>query len=319
LSQTHYYKLSAYCFNDRIEMSCFNDPTGIAKGILTLTTDYGYDSQCHGSRADVYNQYAETFDDWNTDCEQIEDYDSSVRYRCINLPSDQLPFSVEAPNTYAEVGYVNDECSMDVDNVLTAQFWHINKCESSSNSDDFSENSRKISDCGFRYEFFDDYNCQDRSNFYSDVSSYDFECDDRRRLDTFDNTDYYRYSDSEMYFCADGNYGEYGNSNAAKKKADGDASLSRGKITLAEEVRLAFKQKFEERATIKAALAASSDASAAASEGTVSQQVITPMNYAYLGSVAFIGIVIGAVFTAKFFKSRNQFEGVEMQSTHSNI
>lgn len=67
--------------------------------------------------------------------------------------------------------------------------------------------------------------------------------------------------------------------------------------------------------------ATAADEVAAADEVVVTSFLdeTTPMNYAYLGSVAFFGIVVGAAFTAKFYKSKGQFEGVEMQSAHSNL
>ncbi len=46
-------------------------------------------------------------------------------------------------------------------------------------------------------------------------------------------------------------------------------------------------------------------------------QAASPMGVAAVG--AFVGLTIGLVATAKYFKSRNQFEGVEMRSTHSSF
>lgn len=319
LFTSEYYKLSGVCF-DGVEMSCLTDPTGTVNGILTVTTMYNdySNSECHGSVNNIEWQDADLFDEWPTYCR--DDGDESYRYRCINLPRDQLPFKVDEANTLVTVGFQDDNCVMDLDNVLAAKVRQINKCESSQSSfNSYSAKSRKISDCGFLWEYFSDYECRDRVSFSSSTYANDFECEDIsyiRRLEyvsnVFGNVDYDLAPESELSFCAGGNYGDYANKNYQKKKADVDVSVS-GEVPFAQEVVLAIKQRLEQQASAKLVLASS------VSEGSASQQVITPMNYAYLGSVAFIGIVLGAVVSAKFFKSQNQFEGVEMQSAHSNI
>ena len=83
-------------------MSCLTDPTGITNGILTITTKYDDgDSQCHGSPNNIDSQSSDLFTVWPTYCS--EDSGKSVRYRCINLPNDQLPFKVDDANTIVTV------------------------------------------------------------------------------------------------------------------------------------------------------------------------------------------------------------------------
>jgi len=315
-TQTDTFKISAFC--DSVDggyakYSCFEDPTGLTMAISVIRTVYDND-QCLGGRDSIVSQSGQ-LSEFNNVCNGDAEtfwqgpYSGSEVFECVR--SDNLQVKVDESNTVARVAFENDGCTMAAANVIGAEVVHYNKCETFDVAEaydgygtyvaaDFAGiNSRKISDCGFDVQYFTDDNCQERKSALTESWATDAnfdECEDLtggggRKLVTVN--DFYDAVGSVRKFCANGDYGPY----ADKKLSDSvSSSLSMDGLMV------------KMQQTLNQGVAPVSSSQSAAQ-----------VNYFYLASYLSAGVLVGALVTAKFFKSRAQFEGVEMQSTHSNL
>jgi len=351
LSTVDYFKLNSMCeddfsfFDNRrlqefpensfIQASCYTDHSGLANGITILLSAYE-DDQCLGGVKSTIGQMGVMgfmMSGMPTYCSAGSEYMplsapyvGSEKWSCEYVSNDQIPFNVKAENTVVDVGFMNDQCTMDVENVIAASITHLNKCETFNAGEAFDNinfngiKSRRISDCGFKVEYFTDDNCQvrDSSKTTAIVQDVDFdECNE----DGSDGIDLLGGSNANLYMCAGGNYGPYADLKDQKtKKLDGEA--------LANKLDLSFAKEMQNRIANQVSMMRSNDGSTAVvnSEGTnvaygqtQASQQLTPLHFVVLGSAMSLSGLVGAVLYAKFAKSRAQFEGVEMQSAHSNI
>jgi len=241
VSSCEYYKaniLARVRVPGHVKMSCHSDPT--TNGIYVTRTNYGEDEHCFGDASNAIWQESIFLDSLPTLCNdgtgdlwgENDNFMSrklsgvyggykgtftgyphigSEVFRCENLDSRQLPFDASAANTLVDIGYINDNCNMDAENVKVATVLHINQCvafditdgygirlDDDQDYDDDDDDERqyaeaksmKVSGCGYDVDFYTDDRCMDRDVRLSTSfrNSNDFEC----KTDTDDDDDTFR-------------------------------------------------------------------------------------------------------------------------------
>ena len=186
----------------------------------------------------------------------------------------------------------NDGCATEFENVKDVTIEKYGECVSLDVEDIMGDSdyaglfSMKIEDCGQNVYYYSDDNCQNHVVAMDDswTSEEDFTCQSEQ------------VDSSSQTFCPATSSSRAGPK--GKEKGKGRKAPRHG--TFATQISLAVES-----------------ARAGAFNQQQDTQAASPVQLVVLGS--FVGMVVGVVAVAKFFKSRNQFEGVEMRSSHSSL